>query len=333
MSSDKTVTVEFINAKQGPNGTDTAYDGNHDGVADVTQGNVTSFFSGSSTDATTYVTMAVTSSSSSTATLSTAGTTTTQNASGLNLTIGASGKLPLGTIVFQLASVQPSVENVVKFYLPSNANVSKVVKYGATPDNTTAHWYDFTCAKNNPVKPCGEITTENGRKVAILYLIDGQKGDDDLLVNTVIKDDVAFASTPVTCMMPLLSTGGVTTWCSVTNGSTNDSTMTFTVLGYHGNNTATVPDAVNLSVAESPRKGETVVYYFKGRSVYKGFNAKDNNENTVVFERSLINLPVAGFYAAKLDISSDSATTSNTTMACYQLDPTGSKRPLPVTCN
>jgi hypothetical protein len=208
------------------------------------------------------------------------------------------------------------------------------MKYGPTPDKLTSHWYDFTCDHGHPVHPCGEITTLNGgQKVATLYLIDGQLGDDDLTVNGVIKDDVGFASVAVDCLLPMLATGGADTWCSVTNGSSDDAAMTFTVLGFEGGTAGTLPGALNISAEKSPHKGETILYYFKGRNIYKGAEAAA--ANVVVSASDLSKLPAtgSGFYAARLSIDSGSATTSNISMSCFQLDPKGSKRPLMVSCN
>jgi hypothetical protein len=269
-----------------------------------------------------------------TARLTSAVSTTTQDTTGLYLTIGNSGKLPIGTITLQVDGAQASVETPVAISLPQGVNVNRVMKYGATPDNRTAHWYDFTCDSNgkNLVKPCGEITVVQGQKTVTLYLIDGQKGDDDLTVNGVIKDDVAFATLPeVTCQLPVVVTAVVDTWCAVTNGSGNDSTMTFTMLGFHkADYTSTLP-SISISASNSLKIGETAVYFFQGRNVYKGFNSSGT---VVVNESDMAALPSGGpvVYAAKLSVASNSASTTNILMQCYQLDAYGAKRSLPIKC-
>jgi hypothetical protein len=327
------LSSSLVTQKQGPTGNSTTYDGNGDGIPDITQSNVTSLNLGATNDAATYVTMAVTTDSGAAPVISTATKTATQDEAGLNLTIGNSGKLPLGTMTFQLTSVQPSIENVVKMHLPTGVQVNKIYKYGATPDNHSAHWYNFTCNNGHPVKPCGEVSTEpGGQKIVTLYLIDGQLGDDDLTVNGTIKDDVAFASAPVDCMLPMLATGGAYTWCGVTNGSSDDATMTFKVFGSEGGSYAGLPVEVSISAANSPHKGETILYFFKGRNIYKG---SESAANVVVSESSLSGLPAtgSGFYAARLSIGSDSAAVNNIAVSCFQMDPHGPKRPLTVSCN
>jgi hypothetical protein len=298
-----------------------------------TTGNNTTVDTGSSDNTQTVITLPSTN-TNTTATLTSAASTTTQDTVGLYLSIGNSGKLPIGTIALRLDSVKPSVETQVKINLPQGVNVNRVFKYGATPDNTTAHWYDFTCDSrgNSLIKPCGEIIVEQGRKTAVLYLIDGQRGDDDLTVNGVIRDDVAFANLPeVVCMLRLLATGGADTWCTVTNASAGDSTMTFAVMGFEGaDSNSTLPN-MSITPSNSLRSGETSVYFFKGRNVYRGL---DTNGTVVVKESDLASLPVtgAGFYAAKLIVAGSSVSTTNVSMACYQLNSYGAKRFLQISC-
>jgi hypothetical protein len=135
----------------------------------------------------------------------------------------------------------------------------------------------------------------------------------------------------VTCLMPMLATGGAATWCSVTNGSNDDSTMIFNVIGFEGGSYSGLPGAINIPDTNSPRKGETILYYFKGRKIYKGTTT---NGTAVVSDSDLAGLPAtgSGFYAAQMLIYTGSAAVQNIAMSCFQLDPFGPKRPLMLKC-
>ncbi|KJU86146.1 secreted protein containing DUF1566 [Candidatus Magnetobacterium bavaricum] len=149
----------------------------------------------------------VTISVATTATISSISATTTPDTNGLNLSIGNSGKLPLGTITFTLTNVQPNVDTQITFYLPQTVTVNRVFKYGPTPTNATSSWYNFTCNSSLSNKPCGEINVLQGQKVVILHLTDGAIGDNDLTVNGTIVDPVAFVQDVAT--VPTLNEYGV----------------------------------------------------------------------------------------------------------------------------
>ncbi|MBF0344217.1 MAG: hypothetical protein HQL06_08295 [Nitrospirae bacterium] len=129
------------------------------------------------------------------ATLSSVSFTTTPDVSGLNLSTGNSGRLPLGTLTFTVQNVQPNIDTQVIFTLPQTVNINRVFKYGPTATNVTSFCYDFTCNHAVSNKPCGEITVSQGQKTVIMHLTDGQLGDNDLTVNGTIVDPVAFAQT------------------------------------------------------------------------------------------------------------------------------------------
>ncbi len=107
---------------------------------------------------------------------------------------------PFGVTSLQLTGGQPgqaaSVELTYPEALPANA---KYYKFGATPDNATAHWYVYSAARIS------------GNKV-VLPLTDGALGDDDLTANGVIKDPggvavVSGTGTSVTGAQPVPTLG------------------------------------------------------------------------------------------------------------------------------
>ena len=53
-------------------------------------------------------------------------------------------------------------------------------KYGPTPDNSEAHWYEYLYD--------GETGAEINGNVVTLHLVDGKRGDSDLVVNGAIVD-------------------------------------------------------------------------------------------------------------------------------------------------
>ena len=59
-------------------------------------------------------------------------------------------------------------------------------KYGPTPDNPTPHWYDFMYDGTT-----GAVITGNQ---VVLYFVDGQRGDDDLTPDAVIRDQGGSAN-------------------------------------------------------------------------------------------------------------------------------------------
>jgi hypothetical protein len=147
------------------------------------------------------------------------------------------------------------------------------------------------------------------------------------------------AGASMTCTLPLLATGTAATWCAATNGSTDNATLTLTVLGQYGASASTtLPTAVTTSSAtDAIISKETAVYYFKGKAMYKGF-ATDGT--AVASTTALSLLPESttggGFYGAKFRMagtaSTANITTSDSTVSCFQLDPAGAKRPLIVNC-
>jgi hypothetical protein len=154
-------------------------DGNNDGIADSTQGNVVSFpnaVNGS------YITLVTTpplvfeSTADQTSVLFIKPSKSTQ---GLNFTNG----------LFGFSVIRPNTNDAgavtVKVILPDGVAPGTYYKYGRTPDNPVAHWYEFMYD--------GETGAEINGNLVTLHFIDGQRGDSDLEVNGAIVDPGAPA--------------------------------------------------------------------------------------------------------------------------------------------
>ncbi|GAB5518596.1 MAG: hypothetical protein RhofKO_08470 [Rhodothermales bacterium] len=68
----------------------------------------------------------------------------------------------------------------IELFLPSGAMANRYLKYGPTPDNATAQWYEYDNVSTR--------TNAQGRTVLTVNLTDGETGDSDLTANCVIQD-------------------------------------------------------------------------------------------------------------------------------------------------
>ncbi|MBI4824806.1 MAG: InlB B-repeat-containing protein [Nitrospirae bacterium] len=142
------------------------FDGNNDGVSDCQQDNVKSLYIYK--DIYKYVTFA-----------SPAGTVlrdlkVTENPSPAD---APAHDFPYGFFEFKIDNVSGSV--TVTIYT-DGPTLLTYYKYGPTPDNHTAHWYEFMYDGTTGAEINGNIIT--------LHFVDGQKGDDDLIADGTIID-------------------------------------------------------------------------------------------------------------------------------------------------
>ncbi len=123
---------------------------------------------------------------------------------------------PAGSINTQLADiysysgVNGYVQSIV-FNLPSESTevYTACWKYGPTTDDNSDHWYEFP---NYDAQAGYGYTLTNGGKTLTLYLKDGALGDDDLLENGEILDDVLLVTANAssnTVSVPLFGPFGV----------------------------------------------------------------------------------------------------------------------------
>ena len=161
--------------EKGPDNNNDQYDGNKDFTADLLQKNVASLFAQYAND---YVT------------LSTGAECTLSNVVNIpedefdNLPAGIN--FPFGLFEFGvldcLSNLGPGSAVTVTLHLPEGIKlpVDTYYKFGPTPDNPEYHWYEFLYD--------GETGVEFLEDSVVIYLVDGARGDDDLMVNGIILD-------------------------------------------------------------------------------------------------------------------------------------------------
>jgi len=158
--------------EQGPDGTDPNYDGNNDVTPDSQQGNVVSL---PSYYGNRYLTIA-----------SPPGTTITDcHSVPIPSPLDAPPALgfPCGFVKFTVNGVGVGGAVQITKYLPFQP--STCYKYGATPENTTPHWYEFLFNGQTGAQLTGYVAT--------YYLVDGLRGDDDLTANGSIVEPSGLA--------------------------------------------------------------------------------------------------------------------------------------------
>ena len=165
----------------GPQGNDSNYDGNNDGVPDYLQNSVASLHTAGSND---YITLF--------------------SADGYALKDVMAEPVPEGTpvgaelpyqfISFTVDEVAAGASTTVVVKLPDGVVVNDYYKYGPTPDNPALHWYSFMFDGQTGAEISGNIIT--------LHFVDGLRGDDDLTANGQIVDQGGPAETPVVGATP-----------------------------------------------------------------------------------------------------------------------------------
>jgi hypothetical protein len=155
--------------EKGPDGNDSSFDGNSDGIPDYKQANVTSFHT---YDGENYVTLAVPS-----------GTVLSQLKVTGNPSISdtpADALFPFGFFDFSIDGLDIGEAVTVTLILHNGSSINKYYKYGPTPDNIEPHWYDFTYDGQT-----GALINDN---IITLHFVDGQRGDEDLTANGSIEE-------------------------------------------------------------------------------------------------------------------------------------------------
>ncbi|HBE42480.1 MAG TPA: hypothetical protein DDW27_15025 [Bacteroidales bacterium] len=155
--------------EKGPDGNDSNFDGNSDGIPDYKQVNVASFHT---YDGANYTTLVVPSGTE----LSQMKVTDNPSPSDTP----ADAEFPWGFFDFSIDGIDPGDAVTVTLILHEATSVSKYYKYGVTPDNPEPHWYDFTYD--------GQTGAEINGNTITLHFIDGQRGDEDITANGSIKE-------------------------------------------------------------------------------------------------------------------------------------------------
>ncbi|RLC15861.1 MAG: hypothetical protein DRH93_19305, partial [Deltaproteobacteria bacterium] len=162
--------------EQGPDGDNPWYDGNGDGIADCGQANVTSLHTA---DGSKYITL------SSPAGQSLENVSTSSNPSGSDTPDGV--LFPFGFFNFTITGFPEGGHTSLTIDLPAGETVNSYWKYGPTPDDPSAHWYEFMYDSNDDT---GAIIS--GSQI-VLYFVDGQRGDNNLTPDAKIIDPGAPA--------------------------------------------------------------------------------------------------------------------------------------------
>lgn len=159
--------------EMGPGGNNPGYDGDGDGVPDYQQGNVASFPSAAGGA---FVTLTVP-----------AGLTLASVRAVGNPSPGdapASVTFLYGFFEFEVRGLAARACTIATLILPTTPTLSTYYRYGATPDNTARHWYEFMLDGSTGAQIVHEATNT---RVA-LHLCDGLRGDDDLAANGTVLD-------------------------------------------------------------------------------------------------------------------------------------------------
>jgi len=156
-------------------------DGNNDGIVDKQQDNVTSL--PNAVDGT-YVPL------SSPDETSLADVQAIENPSPDDSPSGV--EFPIGFLDFTVQRIEPGDSTTVTIFLPPNTTVSAYYKYGPTPNNPLAHWYNFSFDGTTGAEILDDNSDGSTDRI-VLHLVDGLRGDDDRTENGKIVDPGAPA--------------------------------------------------------------------------------------------------------------------------------------------
>lgn len=154
--------------ESGPNGNDPSYDGNSDGVPDRLQPEVMSLPTATGSA---YVTMAAPSGTSFESFQALPAPTPGTGPAGVSF--------PYGLFSFTLRGVPNGGSVALQLFLPPGAATTSYWKHGARPGFTAA-WYEFQWD--------GSTGSQGGSPVTLRFT-DGQRGDDDVTADGLIRDD------------------------------------------------------------------------------------------------------------------------------------------------
>jgi len=160
----------------GPNGNDPLYDGNHDGIPDTQQDSVASFPTHNDYA---YITVAC----PEEYVLFNVGYQ--ENPSPPD--VPADWNFVFDFIRLMVVNLPIGGSTTLTLWLPEGTEPQAYYKYGPTPAMPTPHWYSFMYDDND-----GTGAVIEGNRIT-LHLVDGQRGDNDLLCNGVIMDPGAPA--------------------------------------------------------------------------------------------------------------------------------------------
>lgn len=107
---------------------------------------------------------------------------------------------PYGFLDFTVTGLVPGSAADVSISGLDLSQIRDYYKLGPTPGNNSMHWYSFMLGQGNPSdNPAGTGMEVVGGNM-VLHLIDGKRGDDDLLANGTIVDIGGPVSQPTLVM-------------------------------------------------------------------------------------------------------------------------------------
>ena len=176
--------------EKGPEGTDSSYDGNGDGIPDFIQDHVSSLHTH---DGNGYVTLACPDS------VSLENVRAVANPSPADAP--ANVVFPLQFFEFEITGMVNGGATTLTLYLSNEVEINTYWKFGPTPDNHSPHWYEFLFD--------GETGAEIVGNTIILHFVDGKRGDDDLTANGVVVDQGGPGFSALAIPIPALSQWGM----------------------------------------------------------------------------------------------------------------------------
>ena len=105
---------------------------------------------------------------------------------------------PIGVFEYSVRNLAPGAATTVTLILPVGTTVNNYYKFGPTHDTPTPHWYEFLYDGTTGAEIAGNVIT--------LHLVDGARGDDDLMANGAIVDPgtPAFDQTETPLLRPIV---------------------------------------------------------------------------------------------------------------------------------
>ena len=161
--------------EKGPDGINSTYDGNADGIPDYQQDTVASLHTYDGAGYFTFVIPGGTKFASLHAVANPSFYDTPKDTD-----------FPFGFFDFSIDGVNTAGAIQVKIIIHNQASVNSYYKYGPTPDSTKLHWYKFMYD--------GQTGAEINQNTIILHLVDGQAGDEDIAENGYINDPGGIAA-------------------------------------------------------------------------------------------------------------------------------------------
>jgi len=225
----------------GPGGDNLAYDGNGDGTPDWLQDSVASFHAITED----YITVAC------------AGEGALSNVAALDnpsaMDTPPGMEAPYGYFEFSILDVTPGGAVIVEMYVPDGSIINSYYKYGPTPDDPTAHWYEFMFDGQT-----GAVIVGN---VIRLHFVDGLRGDDDLTANGVIVEPGAPVTTDGNPPAAPMITEVTDDTGTAGDGITSDNTLILSGTA-EGNSTVTVyRDGSSIGATTADDSGSWIFDY------------------------------------------------------------------------